>query len=102
MSSPVSTFRYFEQDLDRKTVRCNLSRLAEETDHDLVRAAVEYLEEGLEDGRDLLRGAARPRPLPRREEAARRGAADRKTVPWTDGGTDADDLASVARALLAR
>ena len=49
VSSPLSTFRYFEQDLDRKTVRCNLARLAEETDHDLLRAAADYLEQGLED-----------------------------------------------------
>lgn len=48
-SSPASTFRYFEQDAARKTVRCNLSRLAEETDHSLLSAVADYLEQGLED-----------------------------------------------------
>jgi hypothetical protein len=48
-SSPVSTFLYFDQDVSRKTVRCNLSRLVEETDHDLLPAAAEYIRQGLED-----------------------------------------------------
>jgi hypothetical protein len=48
-SSPASSFRYFEQDAARKTVRCNLSRLAEETDHSLLSAVADYLEQGLED-----------------------------------------------------
>ncbi|MEO8585318.1 MAG: hypothetical protein ABI584_04100 [Acidobacteriota bacterium] len=48
-SSPASTFRYFEQDLARRTVRCNLSRLAEETDPSLLSAVADYLEQGLED-----------------------------------------------------
>ena len=48
-SSPVSTFRYFDQDVSRKTVRCNLSRLAEETDYFLLPAAAEYIRQGLED-----------------------------------------------------
>jgi hypothetical protein len=48
-SSPVSTFRYFERDLARKTVRCNLSRLVEETDHFLLSAVADYVEQGLED-----------------------------------------------------
>jgi len=48
-SSPVSTFRYFGQDVSRKTVRCNLSRLVEETDHYLLPAAAEYIRQGLED-----------------------------------------------------
>ncbi|MFI5198361.1 MAG: hypothetical protein ACHQJD_07065 [Thermoanaerobaculia bacterium] len=48
-SSPLSTFRYFDVDVARKTVRCNLSRLAEETDHELLNAAAEYglLKQGL-------------------------------------------------------
>jgi hypothetical protein len=41
-SSPASTFRYFEADAGRKTVRCNLSRLVDETDRDLLNAAAEY------------------------------------------------------------
>jgi hypothetical protein len=49
VSSPVSTFRYFDQDVSRKTVRCNLSRLVEETDHYLLPAAAEYIRQGLED-----------------------------------------------------
>ena len=48
-SSPASTLRYFEQDLARRTVRCNLSRLAEETDHSLLSAVADYVEQGLED-----------------------------------------------------
>jgi hypothetical protein len=48
-SSPVSTFRYFDQDVSLKTVRCNLSRLAEETDFHLLPAAAEYIVQGLED-----------------------------------------------------
>ena len=48
-SSPASTFRYFERDAARKTVRCNLARLVEETDHALLSALAEYVEQGLEE-----------------------------------------------------
>jgi hypothetical protein len=48
-SSPVSTFRYFDRDVARKTVRCNLARLAEETDHSLLSVVADYVEQGLED-----------------------------------------------------
>ena len=48
-SSPASTFRYFDRDVARKTVRCNLARLVEETDHLLLPAVAEYVEQGLED-----------------------------------------------------
>jgi hypothetical protein len=41
-SSPASTFRYFDADAGRKTVRCNLSRLVFETDSDLLNAVAEY------------------------------------------------------------
>jgi hypothetical protein len=41
-SSPVSTFRYFDIDVTRMTVRCNLSRLVEETDHELLSGGAEY------------------------------------------------------------
>ena len=48
-ASPVSTFRYFDVDVTRLTVRCNLSRLVEETDHELLGAAADYwvLKQGL-------------------------------------------------------
>ncbi|MFI5119226.1 MAG: hypothetical protein ACHQM4_02385 [Thermoanaerobaculia bacterium] len=102
VSSPVSTFRYFEQDLDRKTVRCNLSRLADETDPGLVRAAGDYLEQGLED--DGISSEELPVFALSRVETRPPLAVPptRTTVPWTDGGAEADDLASAARALLAR
>jgi hypothetical protein len=102
VTSPASTFRFFETDVSRKTVRCNLSRLAEETDHDLVRAAGEYLEQGLEDDGVsseefpvfALAGVERRPPLA--------VPPTRKTVPWTDGGPEADDLAAAARAAVTR
>lgn len=48
-ASPVSMFRYFDVDVTRLTVRCNLSRLVEETDHELLGAAADYwvLKQGL-------------------------------------------------------
>lgn len=104
-ASPASTFRYFDVDLSRKTVRCNLTRLADETDHDLLSAAAEYhlLKQGLESGGSygpeeapivaLLAAAKRP-PHP--------SPPYRKRVPWTDGGPAADDLAAAAAAALAR
>jgi hypothetical protein len=48
-SSPASTFRYFDRDVARKTVRCNLARLVEETDHALLSAVADYAEQGLEE-----------------------------------------------------
>lgn len=102
VSSPISTFRYFDEDLDRKTVRCNLSRLAEETDHDLVRAAGEYLEQGLED--DGISSEELPVFALSRVERRPPLAVPptRQTVPWRDGGAEADDLAAAARAAVAR
>ena len=41
-ASPASAFRYFDSDVTRMTVRCNLSRLVEETDHELPSAGAEY------------------------------------------------------------
>jgi hypothetical protein len=41
-SSPASTFRYFDADTGRKTVRCNLSRVVLETDPDLLNAVADY------------------------------------------------------------
>jgi hypothetical protein len=48
-ASSASTFRYFDIDVTRMTVRCNLSRLVEETDHELLGAAADYwvLKQGL-------------------------------------------------------
>ena len=48
-ASPASTFRYFDVDVARPTVRCNLSRLVDETDHELLGAAGDYwvLKQGL-------------------------------------------------------
>jgi hypothetical protein len=101
-SSPLSSFRYFEHDLVLRTVRCNLSRLADETDGGLLRAAAEYMEQGLEaDGLSpeelpvLALAAAERRPPPAVPPT-------RRTVPWMDGGADADDLAAAARAAIAR
>jgi hypothetical protein len=101
-ASPASSFRYFEVDLATWTVRCNLARLAEETDYELLRAAAEYFEQELEeDGLApeeapllTLRAVVKapPRPSP----------PIRKRVPWTEGGAEADDLAAAARAAVSR
>ncbi len=101
-SSPVSTFKYFEHDLLRKTVRCNLSRLADETDPGLLRAAAEWLEQGLED--DGISSEELPLlALSGVEKRPPRAVLpDRKTVPWTDGGEEAEALAAAARAAVAR
>ncbi len=103
-TSPASAFLYFDVDLSRKTVRCNLSRLADETDPGLLSAVAEYglLKQGLENGSSyapeevpiLALLAAKklpPHPSP----------PYRKRVPWADGGPEADDLAAVARAAAA-
>jgi hypothetical protein len=102
VSSPVSTFRYFEPDLGLRTVRCNLSRLADEANRDLLRAAADYMEQGLEDDGlspeelpVLALAAAVKRPPPAVPPT-------RRTVPWTDGGAEADDLAASARAAMPR
>jgi hypothetical protein len=104
-TSPSSEFRYFDVDLPRKTVRCNLTRLADETDPDLLAAAEEYglLKRGLENGSGYvpeelpvvaLLAARKPPPHP--------SPPFRKSVPWTEGGPEADDLAVAARAAIAR
>jgi hypothetical protein len=104
-TSPASEFRYFDVDLPRKTVRCNLTRLANETDPDLLAAAAEYglLKQGLENGSSYgpeelpvvaLLAARKPLPHP--------SPPYRKSVPWTEGGPEADDLAAAARAAIAR
>jgi hypothetical protein len=104
-ASPASEFRYFDADLPRKTVRCNLARLADETDPDLLAAAAEYalLKQGLENDASwapeefpvvALLAAKRPPPHP--------SPPYRRSVPWTGGGPEADDLAAAARAAIAR
>jgi hypothetical protein len=104
-TSPASSFRYFDVDLPRKTVRCNLSRLAEETDAELLSAAEEYglLKEGLEGGSSYapeeipvlaLLAVRKPPPHP--------SPPYRKRLPWTEGGPEADGLAAAARAALER
>lgn len=100
-TSPASSFRYFDADLPRKTVRCNLSRLADQTDPDLLPAAAEYglLKQGLENGSNYepeevpvlsLLAVTKPPPPP--------SPPYRKRVPWTEGGREADELAAAARA----
>lgn len=101
-TSPASAFRYFETDVATRTVRCNLARLAEETDHDLVGAAADYFEQDLEeDGLTseevpllTLRAVVKRPPPP--------SPPIRKRVPWTEGGPQADDLAAAARAAVTR
>jgi hypothetical protein len=104
-TSPASSFRYFDVDLSRKTVRCNLTRLADETDLDLLSAVSEYglLKQGLENGSSYgpeeapvvaLLAARKPAPHP--------SPPYRTRVPWTEGGPEADELAAAARAAVAR
>jgi hypothetical protein len=101
-SSPASSFRYFETDVATKTVRCNLSRLAEETDYELLPAAGEYFEQDLEE--DGLASEELPlltlRAIQKRPPPA--SPPIRRRVPWTEGGPEADDLAAAARAALPR
>jgi hypothetical protein len=104
-TSLASEFRYFDADLPSKTVRCNLTRLADETDPDLLAAASDYglLKQGLENGASwgpeelpvvalLAAKKSPPHPSP----------PYRRSVPWTEGGPEADDLAAAARAVIAR
>ena len=101
-TSPVSSFRYFEVDVATKTVRCNLGRLADETDYELLRATAEYFEQELEEdglaSEELplltLRAVGKRSPLP--------SPPIRKRVPWTEGGPEADELAAAARAAVSR
>lgn len=104
-TSPASSFRYFDVDLSRKTVRCNLSRLADETDADLLDAAVEYglLKQGIENGSSYgpeeapivaLLSAKKQPPHP--------SPPYRKRIPWTERGPEADDLTAAARAAVSR
>jgi hypothetical protein len=104
-TSPASSFKYFDVDLSRKTVRCNLTRLADETDPDLLAAVSEYglLKQGLENG-----GSYGPEEAPivallaARKQAPHPSPPDRKRVPWTEAGPESDDLAAAVRATLSR
>jgi len=104
-TSPASSFRYFDVDLSRKTVRCNLARLADETDPDLLAAAAEYglLKQGLENGSSYA-----PEETPvlalvaARKQPPHPSPPYRKRVPWTDGGSGADELAAAAVAAVTR
>jgi hypothetical protein len=103
-ASPASSFRYFDIDLSRKTVRCNLTRLADETDPDLLSAAAEYglLKQGLEGG-----GSYAPEETPvlallaAKKQPPHPSPPYRKRVPWTDGGPGAEALAAAAAGALA-
>jgi len=99
-SSPVSTFRYFDRDVARKTVRCNLSRLAEETEHFLLAAVADYVEQGLGEGgfspEELpiftLRAVERRPPLP--------SPPVRKKGPLPADAPEAADLKAAVLAAL--
>jgi hypothetical protein len=103
--SPGSTFLYFDTDLSRRTVRCNLARLAEETDAELLRAAEEYglLKQGLEGG-----GAYAPEESPVVtllavvKQSAHPSPPARKAVPLAEGEEGAAELAQAAAAALGR
>jgi hypothetical protein len=104
-TSPASAFRYFDADLPRKTVRCNLSRLADETDVDLLAAAEEYglLKQGLENSSSYVpEEFPIPALLAARKPASHPSPPYRRSVPWTDGGPEADDLAAAAHDAVGR
>jgi hypothetical protein len=104
-TSPASAFKYFDVDLSRKTVRCNLTRLADETDPDLLAAGSEYglLKQGLENGSSYgPEEAPIVALLAARKQAPHPSPPYRKRVPWTDGGPEADELAAAARAAVTR
>jgi hypothetical protein len=104
-TSPASSFKYFDVDLSRKTVRCNLTRLADETDPDLLAAVSEYglLKQGLESGSSY---GPEESPivalLAAKKQAPHPSPPYRKRVPWTEGGPEADELAAAARAAVTR
>jgi hypothetical protein len=100
-SSPVSTFRYFDVDVARRTVRCNLSRLAEETDHELLNAAAEYglLKQGLGEAVSIeelpvlmLLGVEKRPPHP--------SPPTRKRNPLPDGAPESEALRAAALAVI--
>jgi hypothetical protein len=104
-TSPASSFKYFDVDLSRKTVRCNLTRLADETDPDLLAAVAEYglLKQGMEGGSSYgPEEAPIVALLAARKQVPHPSPPYRKRVPWTEGGPEADELAGAARAAVAR
>jgi hypothetical protein len=104
-ASPASSFKYFDVDLSRKTVRCNLTRLADETDPDLLAAVSEYglFKQGLESGSSYgPEEAPVVALLAARKQAPHPSPPFRKRVPWTEGGPEADELAAAARAAVSR
>jgi hypothetical protein len=100
-ASPASTFRYFDVDVARLTVRCNLSRLVEETDRELLGAAADYwaLKQGMGEKVSieelpvlmLLSIEKRP-PHP--------SPPIRKRVPLADDAPEAGELKTAALAAL--
>ncbi len=100
-SSPVSTFRYFDRDVGRKTVRCNLWRLVQEADPGLLDAVAEYaqmkqaLAEAYGSGElpvlTLLAVEKRP-PQP--------SSPTRKKIPLPDDAPDAEALRAAVLAVL--
>jgi hypothetical protein len=104
-TSPASSFKYFDVDLSRKTVRCNLTRLADEADLDLLAAVSDYglLKQGLENGSSYgPEEAPVVALLAARKQPPHPSPPYRKRVPWTEGGPEADELAAAARAAVAR
>lgn len=104
-TSPASSFRYFDVDLSRKTARCNLARLADETDLDLLAAAGEYglLKQGLENGSSYSpEEAPIVALLAVKKQPPHPSPPYRRRGPWTGGGPEADDLAAAARAAVTR
>jgi hypothetical protein len=97
----VSTFRYFNVDVARKTVRCNVSRLAEETDHELLSAGAEYWamkqgmgeRESIEELPVLMLLAVEKRP-------PHPSPPTRKKNPLPDGAPEAEALRAAALAVI--
>lgn len=100
-SSPDSIFRYFDVDVARLTVRCNLSRLVEETDHDLLNAVSEYglLKQSLGEayGREEYAISAL---LNVEKQAAHPSPPTRRRVPLSDNSPEAAELGAAAVAAL--
>ena len=103
-SSPVSTFRYFDRDLARKTVRCNLWRVVQEADPGLLDAVAEYAQT-----KQALAEAYGPEELPVltllavEKRPPHPSPPARRKVPLPDDAPEAEALrAAVLAALGAR
>jgi hypothetical protein len=103
-ASPASSFRYFDQDLSRKTVRCNLSRLVEETDRDLFAAAAEWglLVQGLDVGAGGPEDAVIRTLLAVQKQAPHPSPPIRTRVPLPETEPGAAGLAAAALAAFTR